>query len=66
MVEDPRLRLDIACLRECLEKGEISALKRVESKDMIANCLTKRGASPKALLEVLRVGYLPAPVVVLE
>jgi hypothetical protein len=47
-----------------VEKGEISNIKRVESKEMIANCLTKRGASSKTLLEVLRTGYLPTPVVV--
>ena len=63
MVEDPRLRLDIACLRESLEKGEVSTLKRVTSKEMLANCLTKQGASSKALLTVLRTGYLePATV----
>ena len=58
MVEDPRLRLDIACLRESLEKGEVSTLKRVVSKEMLANCLTKQGASSKALMTVLRSGYL--------
>ena len=56
MVEDPRLRVDVAAMKESLNNGEISKLVRVESKEMIADCLTKKRASSKALLELLRMG----------
>ena len=58
MVEDPRLRTEIAALKESIENGEVNMLKRVDSKTMIANCLTKRGASAEGLLKVIRTGYL--------
>ena len=58
MVEDPRLRTEIAALKESIEKGEVNMLKRVDSKTMLANCLTKRGASAEGLLKVIRTGYL--------
>ena len=58
MVEDPRLRTEIAALKESLEKEEINDLIRVDSKSMIANCLTKRGASAKGLLNVIQNGYI--------
>ena len=58
LVDDPRLRTEIAVLKESLEKGEVSALKRVESKAMIANCLTKQGASAKGLLQVIQTGQM--------
>ena len=54
MVEDPRLRTEIAVLKESIE----NMLKRVHSKTMIANCLTKRGASAERLLKLIRTGYL--------
>ncbi len=56
MVEDPRSRTEIAALKESLEKKEINALMRVDSKSMLANCLTKRGASSKGLMRVVQNG----------
>ena len=50
------LRVDVAVMKENLSNDEISKLVRVESKDMIADCLTKKGASSKALLKLLRTG----------
>ena len=58
MVDDPRLCVEIACLKESLEKGEITSLVRVDSDIMLANCMTKKGASSKLLLKVMRDGYL--------
>ena len=58
MVDCPRLRTEIAVLKESLEKGEVDVLKRVESKEMIANCLTKQGASAKGLLQVIQTGHM--------
>ena len=58
MYRSPRLRTEIAALKESIEKGEVKVLRRVDSKTMIANCLTKRGASAEGLLKVIRTGYL--------
>ena len=51
-VSDKRLRVDVARLREMVEKGEI-VVKWVEGKNQLADCLTKRGSSSHQLLEVL-------------
>ena len=61
MVDDPRLRTEIAILKESLEKGEITRLVCIPGKHMIANCMTKRGASGKDLLGVLNNGRLSDP-----
>ena len=61
MVDDPRLRTEIACLKESVENREITNFKLLPSTKMIANCLTKKGASPKDLLQVLRSGHLVDP-----
>ena len=61
LVDDPRLRTEIAVLGESIEKGEISKLVCIPGKKMIANCMTKRGASGKDLLDILRNGYLADP-----
>ena len=62
MVDDPRLRTEIACLKESLEKGEINNFLLIPSNKMLANCMTKKGASAKDLLETIRSGYLLNPI----
>ena len=54
---DKRLRVDIAALREMVEKNEVN-FKWTESSHQLADALTKRGASRKGLLDVLKTGYL--------
>ena len=61
LVEDPRLRTEIAVLGESIEKGEIDKLVCIPGKKMVANCLTKKGASSRDLLDILRNGYLADP-----
>ena len=61
LVDDPRLRTEIAMLCESIQKGEINKLFLIPGKMMIANCMTKKGASSRDLLEVLRNGYLADP-----
>ena len=61
MVDDPRLRTEIACLKESLEKGEVNDFVLIPGNKMLANCMTKKGASAKDLLECLRSGYLSNP-----
>ena len=58
MVEDSKLRLDLALLKESLETGEIEELNFVKSGQMLANSLTKKGASSKGLMAVLRSGEM--------
>ena len=50
---DRRLRVDIASLREMSENGEVSFFW-IESKNQLADVLTKKGASKKKLTDVLR------------
>ena len=49
---DKRLRVDIAYLRETVEKDNVS-FKWIESSSQIADALTKQGASKARLLDVL-------------
>ena len=58
LVEDSKLRLDLAILKESLETEEIEELNFVKSGQMLANCLTKKGASSKSLMAVLRNGEM--------
>ena len=53
-IEDKRLRVDVATLRERLHIGELSAVKWVDTSKQIANCFTKSGTSSTLLFDVLR------------
>ena len=61
LVEDAWLITDVAIIKESLEKGTITCLRRVFSDDMLANCLTKAGASAEQLLQVLQTGNYLLP-----
>ena len=61
LVDDPWLVPDIAVVKEALENKTITKVKRVRGEDMLANCLTKSGASGKELLEVLKSGEFKVP-----
>ena len=61
LVEDAWLIPDIAILKESIEKGTINYFRRVESEDMLANCLTKAGASAEKLMTVLQTGQYEIP-----
>ena len=54
LAESPRLRTDIVKLQESLSCGELSEFCKVDKKEMIADCLTKCGASPVELMKLLR------------
>jgi len=58
VIQDPRLRVDTARLREMTEIGEVE-LNWVSTKLMLADCLTKKDASSELLREVLISGKLP-------
>ena len=61
LVDDAWLIIDISIIKDALSDGTISCLKRVLGEDMIANCLTKNGASGATLLEVLQTGQYVMP-----
>ena len=52
-IADKRMRVDIARLRQMVDREEIQ-VSWVEGSRQLADCLTKRGASSKKLLEVLQ------------
>ena len=56
LVEDAWLIPDIAVIKDALSNGTISCLRRVSGDNMLANCLTKAGASADQLMDVLRTG----------
>ena len=58
VINDPRLRVDIARLREMRELGEVT-VRWVPSELQLADCLTKRGAATDQLRRVLASGVLP-------
>ena len=57
-VQDKRLRIDIARIRQMLEVGEVTRVCWVDSSQQLADSLTKRTASSNALLDVLKTGIL--------
>ena len=58
IISDPRLRVDIARLREMNDMKEVK-FKWVPSGQQLADCLTKKGASTDLLRSVLATGVLP-------
>ena len=53
LLEDKRLRIEMAILRESIQNGEIEKIVWISSKDNVANSLTKQGASTRYLVDVL-------------
>ena len=58
LADDKRLRIDIASLQQLCEQKKIEEIKWCPSEMMLANVLTKRGASATQLLDVMRLGSL--------
>ena len=61
LVDDAWLIPDIAMIKEAVAQKAISCVRRVESKNMLANCLTKSGASSEQLMKVLQTGHYVMP-----
>lgn len=61
LVEDAWLIPDIAVIKDALSNKTISCVRRVSGENMLANCLTKAGASAEQLMEVLRTGRYVLP-----
>ena len=58
-LEEKRLLIDLASLREAINRNEIS-VTWIESKSNLANPLTKRTASSRCLLDVVQKGNMNA------
>lgn len=58
LVDDRRLRIDIAAIKQSIDKGEITTVRWIEGNNQIANCLTKAGASGNQLLAIFQGGKL--------
>ena len=61
LVEDSWLIPDIALIKDALENKTASEVRWVSSKDMMADCLTKAGASGSSLMQVLESGQYEVP-----
>ena len=59
LITDRRLRVEMSAIRESKEKGEIQIVWTSGDKQL-ADCLTKKGASPLTLQEVINKGVLQA------
>ena len=53
-VDNPRLCIDVAILKESLKNRELSKFIHVIGKKMIADVLTKKGAASERLMQLLR------------
>ena len=56
-VQDKRLRIDVAILREMIERQEIT-VEWGTSSEQIADCLSKHGASASKLLATIADGNI--------
>ena len=56
LVEDRRLRLDIASIKQNIARGEVSEVILCSSGEQLADVLTKKGVSGDKLLSVLQTG----------
>jgi hypothetical protein len=61
LVDDAWLITDVEIIKDALEDGTITCFKRVAKEDMLADCLTKSGASAEKLLHVLQTGRYVLP-----
>ena len=58
LVSEKRLRIDIAVIKQMLERKEIDSVTWVDASHQLSDCLTKRGASCEKLLQVFKTGSL--------
>ncbi len=61
LVDDAWLIPDIAIIQEALVQETVTCVRRVSKKDMLADCLTKAGASGETLMHVLQTGQYDIP-----
>ena len=61
LVDDPWLIPDVAAIKDAIDEQVVNELRLVPGDEMLANCLTKAGASGDKLLKVLRTGMYAVP-----
>ena len=52
-VDDRRLRIDVALLKDMMQRREVDNISWVSTSEQLADCLTKKGASTDRLREAL-------------
>jgi len=57
-VAEKRLCIELSGIKELIENGQIHNIQWLETKNQLADCLTKKGASPMELRNVLQQGTL--------
>ena len=60
-VEDDWLMVDVVAVKDALDNHTVESIRRVSAKMMLADCLTKSGASPEMLMKVLQTGEYEMP-----
>ena len=60
-VEDDWLMVDVVAVKDTLDNHTVESIRRVLAKMMLADCLTKSGASPEMLMKVLQTGEYEMP-----
>ena len=58
LVDDKRLRIDLGAIKESLRLGDVKSIQWCPGNLQLANCMTKKGASSKDLMQVLQSGRL--------
>ena len=58
LVEDRRLRVEIAGIKQSLQREEVKDVRLCSSAEQLADCLTKKGVDGRKLLSVLQRGSL--------
>ena len=56
MTSENRLRIDLAIIKQMLERQELAGLQWIPSNIQLADCLTKQGADPIKLMYALKNG----------
>ena len=57
-VAEKRLRMEISGIKELLDSGQVRGLQWLDTKQQLADCLTKRGASSLGLRATLEAGII--------
>ena len=57
-VTEKRLRLEISGIKDLIEKRIVKEVKWSDTRRQLADCLTKKGASPTVLLKTLQEGKI--------
>ena len=57
--KDKKVRCELAAVREAVMMKEVKGIKHISGKQVLADCLTKRGADSSNLLAVVQAGERP-------